>query len=109
MIRLISYFLLVNLLCVFSYKTVDHCIKIASQQFSTFQDYDSEKENSESEKSDDKNEKEEVKDLSEFLSFNKATALILSNQTFLIQQYKNLYVTSDYSLAVFSPPEYTAI
>jgi len=71
------------------------------------QDYDCNKEDCE--KSDEKNEKDEKKDLSEYLSLYRPHAIVLHHQLAFIQQAKFLFVPSDYSKAVYCPPEQAVI
>lgn len=92
-------------LYAFNYKTISYCIQSIDKSVTLSQDYDCEKEDSESEKSDEKNEKDEVKDFSEYLFFHKSQMHIAAYQLSVIMCRDLLYASSDYSMAVYSPPE----
>jgi hypothetical protein len=100
--KIIVYTLLLSVLLAYNYKTINYYIKLTDNTASFCSDYDCEEKNADSEKFGDKNEK---KDVSEYLPINKTHAFVLIHQLSFNQRSKNLYVSSDYSMAVFSPPD----
>ena len=109
--KTITYCLFILALFAFNCKTFHYCFKLSNGSIILIQDdYDCEEEkNSESEKSEEKNEKDEKKNFSEYLFSHKIYTLLDINRLSFIQQSKLLFATSDYSMAVFSPPEKAVI
>ena len=87
----------------FNFKAISHFIQSSDKYIALVQDCDCEKEDSE--KSDEKNEKDEVKVFSEYLLFHKTFTHIAAYQLSVIMCSDFLHATSDYSMAVYSPPE----
>ena len=105
--KTLLYSLLVLFLLSFNYKSIDYCFKLSASYVALDQEYDCEEENTESQKSDEKSV--EKKDVSEYLSSNQIDTLIIINQLLCSQQSKLLFITSDYSKAVYMPPEKSII
>ena len=103
---IITYSLLILVLIAFNYKTIDYFLKIDDSSIVCIQECDAEEKNSGSEKSSEKNEKKEGR---EYLLHNKAYDLSPSAQLSFKQHSKLLFASSDYSMAVFSPPETAVI
>ena len=87
----------------FNYKAIDYFFDITDSSISYV--YDCEEKNSESEKS----EKDEKKEVREYLFYSKVYQLNSSVQLSFKQQSKLLLNSSDYSMAVYSPPEIAVI
>ena len=99
--KIITYSLLILVLFTFNFKTINYCFKISNITIALNQDYDCDEKNSEK-KADEKNEK---KDLSEYLFFNRLRNSVILSQLSFTQHRKSLYDSSDYSVAVYSPPD----
>jgi hypothetical protein len=101
--KIVTYSLLIMVMAAFNYKAIDYFFNVTDDSISSI--YDCEEKSSESEK----NEKDEKKEVREYLFNNKVYELSPSVQLSFKQQSKILFATSDYSMAVFSPPEKAVI
>ena len=99
---IITYSLLIFVLIAFNYKTIDYFFNIGDSSIVCVQDC----EEKNSEKSNEKNEKKEVR---EYLFHSKVYALSPASQLSFKQHSKLLFASSDYSMAVYSPPETAVI
>ncbi|MGQ0828273.1 MAG: hypothetical protein ACT4ON_07750 [Bacteroidota bacterium] len=98
--KIITYSLLILVMAAFNFKGLDYFFNITDSSITYV--YDCEEKNSESEESNEKDEKKEVR---EYLFEGKADQLTPSAQLSFKQHSKLLYLNSDYSLGVYSPPE----
>lgn len=102
--KTITYSLLILVLFAFNFKAINYCFKLSDSSIAFI--HDCEEKNSESEKSDEKDKK---KDLSEYIYFNNTHTDLIINTLLFTQQSKISFSTSDYSMAVYMPPEQTII
>jgi len=89
-------------LFAFNFKAISYFLYPSDSSIAFIQDFDCEEKN-ESEKSDQKDKK---KDISEYLFSNKIHTLKI-NRLLFTQQSTFLYASSDYSKAVYCPPDQT--
>ncbi len=94
------------LLSAYNYRTIDHCVKLCRHEIVlNDDDYDCE-ENGSEKKSEDKTEKKEFLDYA--LSEKTQPSLGLSDSQFYIH-YALLFLSTDHSKAVYSPPDKVAV
>lgn len=104
MLKIVTYLLLITVFYSFNHRAINYCFKLSDNTTVFIKDFDCE-EKSESEKS---NEKDEKKELSEYFLLNDHSLTIITQQS-LAQHSKDLYATCDYSMSVYSPPEFSLI
>lgn len=75
---------------------------MADTSIGCFHEMDCEEKNTEPKEAD---EKEKKTDILEYLSFNNLHDLVIHNQLSFAHHSSLLYLNSDYSLGVYSPPE----
>ena len=100
--KVITYNLLILVLFAYNYKTINYYLKLTNSQTAFAQEFDCEEKDTDSKKPDEKNVK---KDLQDFMNFDRTHSFVSTPVLSFNLQYKSLYSSSDYSLAVFSPPD----
>jgi hypothetical protein len=104
--KILTYSLLVLILVTFNYKAISYYLDSSGSSIACVQeDFDCE-EKSESKKSSEKDEKKNFSE--ELLSADINSLIVVIQQSFM-EQSRLLYNTSDYSMAIYSPPEQAGI
>ena len=103
--QIIAYSLLALVVFAFNFKAIsylfDSCDKAIVYTIDDCEEEKTESEKTESEKSDEKSEKKEI---SEYLCIKSSSFYTLSRLSFA-KMHNFLFVVSDYSKAVYMPPE----
>ena len=98
--HLLTYCLFLLLMFAFNYRTINYCLSVTATSIAYLNDMDCEEKNTD-ETADEKEKKTEK----EYLAINKSDAFIIYTQMAFAQKSKLKYITSDYSIGVYSPPE----
>jgi hypothetical protein len=101
--KIVTYHLLILVLFSYNYKTINYYFKLTDGSIVFTQNYDCEEKNAESKNSDEK------KDFSEHMPYYKTHPLILNSPLSFSPKWITRFVSSDYSLTVYSPPDLATV
>ena len=102
----ITYNLLILVLFAYNYKTINYYLGLTNSQAVFTHSFDCEEKDTNSKKLDEKSVK---KDLHDFMNADRTHSFVYTLIFSFKLQYKSLYSSSDHSLSVYSPPDFTAI